>query len=103
MAGYKKIPAHHCIADEGDGDTSGVAGGRLLGSAETSAQMSAIHSRMCSLDCKQDELCNEYCKNQRQRAMKLVWQVVGMKSMNMKLVVARLLVTLFKRKEATKR
>eukprot|EP00957_Ditylum_brightwellii_P025972 1963830-Ditylum_brightwellii.AAC.1 len=28
--------------------------------------MSAMHNRMCSLERKQDELCNEYCENQRQ-------------------------------------
>eukprot|EP00957_Ditylum_brightwellii_P108328 8263991-Ditylum_brightwellii.AAC.1 len=64
MAEYNKIPVHHCIAggenpvakcccvaweqegillidiinEEDDGDESGVAGGRLLGSAEASAQ-----------------------------------------------------------------
>eukprot|EP00957_Ditylum_brightwellii_P038717 2926256-Ditylum_brightwellii.AAC.1 len=64
MAEYNKFPAHHCIADgenpiancccvaweqegiphidiineEDDGNASGVAGGRLLGSAEASAQ-----------------------------------------------------------------
>eukprot|EP00957_Ditylum_brightwellii_P004265 324438-Ditylum_brightwellii.AAC.1 len=92
MAEYNKIPAHHHIADgenlvakrrcvaweqegilhidiineENDGDASGVGGGRLLGSAEAFAQMPAMHTRMCSLECKQGELCNEHCKNQRQ-------------------------------------
>eukprot|EP00957_Ditylum_brightwellii_P050249 3810917-Ditylum_brightwellii.AAC.1 len=67
MAEYNKIPAHHCIVEgenpvakcicvaweqegipdieiineEDDVDASGVAGGRLLGSAEASVQMSA--------------------------------------------------------------
>ena len=91
MAEYNKIPAHHRIADgenpvakrrcvaweqegiphidiineEDDGDASGVGGGRL-GSAEASAQMSAVHNRMCSLERKQDELRDEYRENQRQ-------------------------------------
>eukprot|EP00957_Ditylum_brightwellii_P077827 5915010-Ditylum_brightwellii.AAC.1 len=44
--------------------------------------MSAMYNMMCSLEHKQDELCNKYCKNQRQPdacpvwlgAMQLVWQ-----------------------------
>eukprot|EP00957_Ditylum_brightwellii_P124836 9515782-Ditylum_brightwellii.AAC.1 len=72
---YNNIPSHNCIADgenhvtkhccvtwelegiphidiinkDDAGNTHGVAGGRLLCSAEASAQMSAMHNRMHSL------------------------------------------------------
>eukprot|EP00957_Ditylum_brightwellii_P162528 12376421-Ditylum_brightwellii.AAC.1 len=60
------IPHIDIINEGDDGNASGVAGGRLLGNAEASVQMSAMHNRVCSLERKQDELWNEYHENQGQ-------------------------------------
>jgi hypothetical protein len=90
-ADYNKIPSHHCLDDgenpvvkrclvvweyegsphfdtlqEDESQDGGADAGRFLNNLQTSAQMSAMHSRLCSLEKQHNELRNKNREFQRQ-------------------------------------